>query len=204
MECPLSNILFQKDPGNTCVPKFSSKSYNCDNDYQPSGMEVNGGEWVTITFPEAFVIADFLITADESDSPPGEIVIYGLDPDLVIWMEVWSGSANVNTDVFIDMSRKIEMKFYTYRLVVTELTSMVGSCTEKRSLSFNRWSLRGIACEKGKYADNDNGGSCTECPRGSYSTSNGRTKCLQCPDNCLLYTSPSPRDLSTSRMPSSA
>ena len=24
------------------------------------------------------------------------------------------------------------------------------------------------------------------------------------PDNCLLYTSPSPRDLSTSRMPSSA
>jgi len=27
---------------------------------------------------------------------------------------------------------------------------------------------------------------------------------LDCPDSCLLYTSPSPRDLSTSRMPSSA
>ena len=34
---------------------------------------------------------------------------------------------------------------------------------------------------------------------------NGRTKVvLEDPDNCLLYTSPSPRDLSTSRMPSSA
>ena len=28
--------------------------------------------------------------------------------------------------------------------------------------------------------------------------------CLQMPTHCLLYTSPSPRDLSTSRMPSSA
>jgi hypothetical protein len=144
VECPLSNILFQKDPGNTCVPKFSSKSYNCDNDYQPSGMEVNGGEWVTITFPEAFTITDFLITANESDSSPGQIVIYGLDPDLFTWKKVWDGSANVNTDVFIGMSvgndRKTEIKFYTYRLVVITLTSMVG-CTGDRSLSLNRWSL---------------------------------------------------------------
>ena len=29
-------------------------------------------------------------------------------------------------------------------------------------------------------------------------------KCLTCHSTCLLYTSPSPRDLSTSRMPSSA
>ena len=29
-------------------------------------------------------------------------------------------------------------------------------------------------------------------------------KCLSTPKSCLLYTSPSPRDLSTSRMPSSA
>ena len=32
-------------------------------------------------------------------------------------------------------------------------------------------------------------------------TGHGKTSC---PNNCLLYTSPSPRDLSTSRMPSSA
>ena len=32
----------------------------------------------------------------------------------------------------------------------------------------------------------------------------GTAKCLEGPKPCLLYTSPSPRDLSTSRMPSSA
>ena len=32
----------------------------------------------------------------------------------------------------------------------------------------------------------------------------GLDECYEQPDGCLLYTSPSPRDLSTSRMPSSA
>ena len=43
-------------------------------------------------------------------------------------------------------------------------------------------------------------------PHGFLTVENGKITCVQSgdPDTCLLYTSPSPRDLSTSRMPSSA
>ena len=41
-------------------------------------------------------------------------------------------------------------------------------------------------------------------PAGSYSYFSFHRLLRQCFHNCLLYTSPSPRDLSTSRMPSSA
>ena len=46
------------------------------------------------------------------------------------------------------------------------------------------------------------------CSKGEYSTSQQHVNCTNDEEgdteNCLLYTSPSPRDLSTSRMPSSA
>ena len=42
------------------------------------------------------------------------------------------------------------------------------------------------------YESPDGSSTCTACPKGRYL------------EDCLLYTSPSPRDLSTSRMPSSA
>ena len=42
---------------------------------------------------------------------------------------------------------------------------------------------------------------CTECNEVLYPP---RDACSNCLGTCLLYTSPSPRDLSTSRMPSSA
>ena len=35
-------------------------------------------------------------------------------------------------------------------------------------------------------------------------SSDGDNKIIACEDSCLLYTSPSPRDLAVSRMPSSA
>ena len=70
-------------------------------------------------------------------------------------------------------------------------------------------------CGVGKYKDAPGNGTCTEC--GAHASSPaGSTEQTSCkcnagwegpdggPCTCLLYTSPSPRDLSTSRMPSSA
>ena len=47
-------------------------------------------------------------------------------------------------------------------------------------------------------------GAVEELRLGKAEDSKGRPIELDKGDNCLLYTSPSPRDLSTSRMPSSA
>ena len=52
-------------------------------------------------------------------------------------------------------------------------------------------SIEVLPCAIGKYQDETEQTSCKLCSAGTYTF-------------CLLYTSPSPRDLSTSRMPSSA
>ena len=71
------------------------------------------------------------------------------------------------------------------------------------------WSLKPGLCDENHYVES---GACVACAEG-YVNGPGDdpqdgvdTTCVECAENyyCLLYTSPSPRDLSTSRMPSSA
>ena len=62
-------------------------------------------------------------------------------------------------------------------------------------------------CTTGKYnneASSSAESACKDCASGKYNNELGLSACKDCASGCLLYTSPSPRDISGSRMPSSA
>ena len=98
-----------------------------------------------------------------------------LDPKLVAWLEEWPElKSRYKDDVFTFKVRDKEVK------VPTVKTSLSHQCIPKISLpSYSSWG------DLVRWSAQEN------LP-GSF------------PYTCLLYTSPSPRDLSTSRMPSSA
>ena len=198
ISCPLSNILFQP-VDNDCTPTFEPRNFDCStgNIASHTGsneLEAEQGDWVVVTFPEAFVMTDFQIDSRVDGNRPEDIRIYGLGPDLSTWIIVYGGPASVGTRVDtvtnsdISRHRKTDTKFYTYRLLVTSLYCGANNQGALYSipLRFNSWRMWGVSCAKGKYADNNNEdtpGLCTECPIGFYSTAMGRSTCLQCPNN---------------------
>ena len=65
-------------------------------------------------------------------------------------------------------------------------------------------------CPPGTFTHRRNSVNCSACGLGTYAVGTGNVNCTQCEAGyvcatpCLLYTSPSPRDRTRSRMPSSA
>eukprot|EP00831_Metopus_contortus_P068119 TRINITY_DN60867_c0_g1_i1.p3 TRINITY_DN60867_c0_g1~~TRINITY_DN60867_c0_g1_i1.p3 ORF type:complete len:155 (-),score=14.37 TRINITY_DN60867_c0_g1_i1:43-507(-) len=85
---------------------------------------------------------------------------------------------------------------------IAETDCPKGACCSGTTLD------RPTSCAIGTYQNALAQTTCTTCTAGHYCNVRGQETEINCPGGyycpCLLYTSPSPRDLSTSRMPSSA
>ena len=120
----------------------------------------------------------------------------------------WALEKDFEYIALLNNDTEVEPDFLDHLLTPFEQDSLVGA-VQPLILQYNR---RNIIWNGGGQIDftfgrflNINKGSVTEDEKFSLTEVECLGACVNAPVvNCLLYTSPSPRDLSTSRMPSSA